>query len=97
MRLIRTALVRSAQAASLTGLLTLSHIVLADAPPPQRGQSMTVVMQQHGEPFEILPAVGDPPITRWIYPGFTVYFEHRRTIHSVRHRNAPGAAQPASH
>jgi hypothetical protein len=32
-------------------------------------------------------AVEQPPITRWDYPAFSVYFEHDRVIHAVaRHR-----------
>jgi len=27
--------------------------------------------------------VGKPPISRWEYPGFVVYFEHEHVIHSV--------------
>jgi hypothetical protein len=27
--------------------------------------------------------VGDPPITRWEYPGFVVYFEHHLVVHTV--------------
>jgi hypothetical protein len=45
--------------------------------------TMTAVEQSFGKPVEILPAVGTPPITRWIYPTCTVYFEHQYVIHSV--------------
>jgi hypothetical protein len=27
--------------------------------------------------------VGQPPIERWEYPGFIVYFEYRNVLHSV--------------
>jgi hypothetical protein len=30
-----------------------------------------------------IPAVGRPPISRWEYPGFIVYFEHEHVIHAV--------------
>lgn len=50
---------------------------------PARGMSMSAVEQTFGKPVEILPAIGNPPITRWIYPNCTVYFEHRYVIHSV--------------
>lgn len=50
---------------------------------PVRGATMNTVEQNFGKPAQILPAVGDPPITRWIYPAFTVYFEHQYVIHSV--------------
>ncbi|MFV2056810.1 MAG: hypothetical protein ACC707_10100 [Thiohalomonadales bacterium] len=50
---------------------------------PDRGLSMEQVQQQYGEPSEIINAVGDPPITRWIYPKFTVHFESEFVIHAV--------------
>jgi hypothetical protein len=53
---------------------------------PTSGQSMDKVRSLFGEPAETKPAVGDPPITRWIYNNFTVYFEHDRVINTVVHR-----------
>lgn len=50
---------------------------------PERGMSMTAVENAYGAPLEKRPPVGDPPITRWIYPGFEVFFEYDRVIHSV--------------
>lgn len=52
---------------------------------PHRGMSMAQVRRTWGSPTSQLGAVGEPPITRWIYDGFTVYFEHRAVIHAVRH------------
>ncbi len=62
------------------------------APAPARATTMSTVEQAFGKPDKILPAVGDPPITRWIYPDFTVYFERQYVIHSVT--SAPKAAPP---
>lgn len=50
---------------------------------PARGTSMEKVEATFGAPIERLPAVGEPPITRWKYPGFEVYFEHQLVIHTV--------------
>ncbi len=50
---------------------------------PDRGMTMSVVEQSFGKPVQILPAVGDPPITRWVYPAGTVYFERQYVVHSV--------------
>lgn len=50
---------------------------------PSRGMSMDKVETTYGAPGNRVPAVGEPPITRWEYPGFTVYFEHHLVIHSV--------------
>jgi hypothetical protein len=53
---------------------------------PQRGMTMSAVEQQYGKPDTVMAAVGEPPITRWVYDNFTVYFEHDRVIHAVPHR-----------
>ncbi|MCB1752501.1 MAG: hypothetical protein KDI74_12335 [Gammaproteobacteria bacterium] len=53
---------------------------------PGRGESMESVRRAFGEPDSILPAVGDPPITRWVYQRFTVYFEYHLVITSVINR-----------
>lgn len=50
---------------------------------PVRGLSMQQVESRYGSPLEKLSAVGEPPITRWIYADYTVYFEHQLVIHSV--------------
>lgn len=52
---------------------------------PQRGVAMDGVRSRFGEPAEVLGPVGEPPITRWIYQDYTVYFERDRVIHSVVH------------
>jgi len=51
---------------------------------PKRGMTMGMVEAKWGEPVIKRKAVGDPPITRWEYPGFVVYFEYRNVIHAVR-------------
>ena len=59
---------------------------------PKPGMSMTAVESSYGAPAERHRAVGganaqQPPITRWDYPAFSVYFEHDRVIHAVaRHQ-----------
>jgi len=53
---------------------------------PVRGMSMQTVQQRFGSPLNQRPAVGDPPITRWEYADFVVYFEYRYVIHSVLKR-----------
>lgn len=50
---------------------------------PSRGMSMARVEKAFGRPQRRLDPVGDPPITRWVYDGFTVYFEHHLVITSV--------------
>jgi hypothetical protein len=55
---------------------------------PRRGQQMTQVEQRFGLPQRKHAPVGGgrpehPPITRWDYPQFSVYFEHSHVVNSV--------------
>ena len=50
---------------------------------PSRGMTMSAVEKRFGAPTSRPPAVGQPPITRWDYPGFSVFFEYDRVIHAV--------------
>jgi len=58
---------------------------------PVNGQSMEQVSAKFGEAEKTYPAIGKPPITRWNYAKFAVYFEHNIVIHSVL--NKPKKAQ----
>ena len=55
----------------------------SDVATPARGMTMDQVSGKFGAPATKVPAVGKPPISRWEYPGFVVYFEHEHVIHSV--------------
>ena len=55
----------------------------SDIATPSRGMTMDQVAGKFGAPASKVPAVGTPPISRWEYPGFIVYFEHEHVIHSV--------------
>ena len=50
---------------------------------PHGGMKMEQVEHKFGEPAKRYPTVGKPPITRWDYPQFSVFFEGDRVIHSV--------------
>jgi hypothetical protein len=50
---------------------------------PKRGSTMAEVEKHFGAPAEKHATVGQPPITRWDYSGFSVFFEHDRVIHAV--------------
>lgn len=52
---------------------------------PARGTSMAKVEERFGAPRARHAAVGTPPITRWDYEGFSVYFEHQHVVHAVAH------------
>jgi hypothetical protein len=53
---------------------------------PQRGVPMNAVEADFGVPRQRHAAVGKPPITRWDYDGFSVYFEYNHVIHAVATR-----------
>ncbi len=53
---------------------------------PRSGQEMDRVRTRFGEPIRELPLIGDPPITRWVYDRYTVYFEYDKVITTVVHR-----------
>jgi hypothetical protein len=55
----------------------------SDVATPTRGMTMDQVATRFGAPATKVPAVGKPPISRWEYPGFVVYFEADHVIHSV--------------
>jgi hypothetical protein len=65
---------------------------------PARGMSMAQVASKFGDPLTKVAAVGTPPISRWEYSGFVVYFERDHVIHAVVSASAPpdpsGAAAP---
>ena len=64
--------------------LTMTRAPAADpAGRPARGMSMDKVEATFGAPTKRVPAIGEPPIARWEYPGFVVYFENQIVIHSV--------------
>ncbi|MGE0580939.1 MAG: phosphodiesterase [Steroidobacteraceae bacterium] len=50
---------------------------------PSRGSTMTAVEQRFGAPNSRHAAIGQPPITRWDYAHFSVFFENDRVIHAV--------------
>lgn len=53
---------------------------------PTRGMTQARVESKYGAPASVKAPVGDPPITRWEYADFVVYFEYDKVIHAVRKR-----------
>lgn len=58
---------------------------------PKRGMLMNQVESRYGAPTRKHAAVGggspqQPPITRWDYPSFSVYFENNHVVNAVLHR-----------
>ena len=50
---------------------------------PARGLTMNAVESKFGAPQTRHAAVGAPPISRWDYAAFSVFFEHERVIDAV--------------
>src|SRR5215471_7842550 len=89
-----------ASAVAAFGVVSLAHaeVLLMDRVKqergmnaPARGMSMAQVEARFGAPQSKLdPRGGDtrlhPTINRWVYPEYTVYFEHDRVINSVMNK-----------
>jgi hypothetical protein len=61
------------------------HVAPTTVPHPHRSQTMRQVEQRFGTPERRYPTVGQPPITRWDYRNFSVFFEYNRVVHAVVH------------
>lgn len=76
---------------ALSGLAAAETIVVNDqvqvressVDRPKRGSTMSEVEKHFGAPVERHPTVGQPPITRWDYKDFSVFFERDRVIDAV--------------
>lgn len=78
--------------AAQADVITLKQHAALDVPRPTRGMTMDAVENQFGAPREKHPAVGQPPITRWDYDNFSVFFEHQYVLHAVvQHKLNPPA------
>ena len=67
---------------------------------PRRGASMAAVEARYGAPVEKFAPVGGgdrrtPPITRWAYPTFSVYFENSHVVDAVVNKASPLEIGPA--
>ena len=52
---------------------------------PKNGKSKAEIESKYGVPEQKHGAVGDPPISRWEYPTYSVYFEYDLVLFSVLH------------
>lgn len=50
---------------------------------PTRGMAMATVQQKFGHAEQTSSTIGEPPITKWTYSDFVVFFESDHVIHSV--------------
>jgi len=53
---------------------------------PTRGMTQAGVKSRYGGPDAVKAPVGDPPISRWVYADFVVFFEYDKVIHAVVRR-----------
>ena len=63
---------------------------------PKRGMTMDQVKRKYGAPLKVLATRGgdskfQPPIHRWEYANYIVYFEYSHVIHSVLRTPGPHA------
>jgi len=73
-------------AASMAEIIAVDDAVAVRASSverPARGLTMQAVEARFGAPQTRHAAVGTPPITRWDYPNFSVFFEKERVIDAV--------------
>ena len=68
---------------------------------PARGQSMTQVESRFGAPQVKHAAIAgpnnrraNPPITRWDYAGFSVYFEYSHVVDAVANKASANEIGP---
>ena len=88
-KVLLTCLLLSAAAVHAEVLNTTNEGAVVDTSSvttPKRGTSQAGVTARFGEPKQRVAAVGQPPITRWVYDRFTVYFEGDKVIHAVVNR-----------
>ncbi|MGK7294337.1 MAG: hypothetical protein ACNS61_00750 [Candidatus Wenzhouxiangella sp. M2_3B_020] len=55
---------------------------------PSNGLTKAEVRQRFGDPAREHSPVGEPPISRWEYEEYSVYFEHDLVLDSVLNRGA---------
>lgn len=55
---------------------------------PANGMTTVDVRARFGDPVTVHQTVGDPPITRWEYDRWSVYFEYDLVLFTVLHKGA---------
>ncbi len=65
--------------------LHLKQNIVKTLDKPSVGMTRDAVRTKYGAPSELQAGVGQPPIEKWMYPTFSVYFENNTVIHAVAH------------
>lgn len=76
----------AAETLQMEGTATADPLAYTVSERPTRGMTQARVEATWGAPQKTDAAVGDPPISRWHYDRFVVYFEYDRVIHAVLKR-----------
>lgn len=88
-RIVFTVLLMMAAVAASADVLLIDEVRQVEQMSlPQNGLSKADVESRYGTPAEKRAAVGDPPISRWDYADYSVYFEYDLVLYTVLH---PGA------
>ncbi len=92
--LLLSAVVSSAPVAAETLSMHKANVRFQTIGYPVRGESSSKVLKQYGEPkFRHAPVGGGsrktPPITRWDYEGFSVFFDAGTVIDTVVKNQPP--------
>lgn len=79
--------------------LLIQRVQQETANMPKRGATAAQVQARFGAPSEQLAPQGGqrrawPTITRWVYPAFTVYFQHGHVIDAVANHATPDEIGP---
>ena len=79
--------------------LLVERVQSEPANQPSRGLTMAQVQARFGAPLQRLDPRGGqkrvwPTINRWVYPGYTVYFERTRVIDVVLNKADAGEIGP---
>ena len=96
--LVLAALIGLSGAAAADTLL-ITRVQVEPGNLPRRGMSMAQVETRFGAPSDRLDPRGGqkrdwPTINRWVYPGFTVYFERTKVIDVVMTKAVPDEIGP---
>ena len=86
-------------AAAAADTLLITRVQREPGNLPRRGMSMAQVETRFGAPSDRMDPRGGqkrdrPTINRWVYPGFTVYFERTTVIDVVMTKALPNEVGP---
>jgi hypothetical protein len=89
--MLRKAIFVAAAALAIAGsanadTLLIDGIASGSDSVPTAGITKDRVAANWGEPASKIAAVGEPPISRWVYDDFVVFFEFDHVIHTVAKR-----------